>query len=59
MFDMYEFDYDGSIADECSETCLSYPDSYCDLSTPYGCEGCCRCLGGCKVAWERAHTQET
>ncbi len=59
MLDMFEDDYDGSITDECSETCLEYLTSCDDLGTSYGCGECCRCLEGCKVEWERARTQET
>lgn len=39
------------VADVCVTTC-AYGVCTKSMNDPYGCGGCCACLGPCVVAWE-------
>lgn len=49
--------YDGRISDDCKDECQQ---GTCRPSwgDPYGCGGCCGCLGGCYAGWSEQMEEE-
>lgn len=40
--------YGGRVSEECATEC----QDDCGVVVPFGCGGCCGCLGGCRLGWE-------